>query len=138
MRPAHSRVPLRAGRLAGPAFQHQVACRGVLARLVAARGVQPQGLPSAGVCLAEGHPVGQGLEVGAVEVHLELIARLRVEARLRMEAVDIGVDVHDEDRAVLAGEDVQVVDVQLAALSRQRRVEVMRHGTFLFWIAALK
>ena len=93
--------------------------------------MQPQGLPSAGVRLAEGHPVGQGLEVSAAEVHLELIARLGVEAWLGVQAVDIGVDVHDEHRAALAGEDVQVVDEQLAGLSRQRRVEVMGHKEVL-------
>jgi hypothetical protein len=79
----------------------------------------------AGVRLAEGHPVGQVLIRGAVEVDLELIAGLVVEARLGVQAVDVGVDVHDQHRAVLAGKHVQVVEVQLAGLSRQRRVEVM-------------
>jgi hypothetical protein len=94
--------------------------------------MQPQGLPPAGVGFAEGHPVGQGLEVGAVEVRLELVACLGVEARLGVQAVDIGVDVHDEHRAVLAGEHVEVVDVQLAGLSRQRGVEVMGHEDIPF------
>ena len=103
MRPAHSRMPLRASRLAGPAFQDQFAGRGVLARLLAGQGVQLQGLPPVCIRFGEGHPVGQGLEVGPVEVHLELIARLGVEARLGMEPVDVRVDVHDEHRAALAG-----------------------------------
>ena len=118
----------RAGRLAGPAFQHQVAGRGVLACRLAGQGVQLEGLVPVGARFAEGDPVGQGFEVGPVEVDLELIARLGVEARLGMQAVDIGIDVHDEHGAALAGEHVQVVDEQLAGLSRQRRVEMMGHG----------
>ena len=114
------------GREGGPARKQITALVNLC--LVAGQGVQPQGLAPVGVRFAEGHPAGQGLEVGAVEVHLDLIARLGVEARLRMQAVDIGVDVHDEHRAALAGKHVQVVDVQLAGLSRQRRIQMMRHG----------
>jgi hypothetical protein len=58
-------------------------------------------------------------------MHLELIAGLRMEARLGVDAGDVGIDVHDEDGAVVAREDVQVVDVQLAVLARQRRIEVV-------------
>ena len=107
MRPAHSRVPspvavwpVRPSSTSSPAAASSRAC-------VAGQGVQLQGLLPAGVRFAEGHPVGQGLKVGPVEVHLELIAGLGVEARLGVQAVDVGVDVHDEYRAVLAGEDVQ-------------------------------
>jgi hypothetical protein len=35
-----------------------------------------------------------------------------VEARLGIDAGDAGVDVHDQHRAGLAREDVQVIDVQ--------------------------
>jgi hypothetical protein len=48
-----------------------------------------------------------------------------------MQAVDVGVDVHDEHRAALAGKDVQVIDVELAGLACERGVEVMRHAKFL-------
>ena len=121
-------MPSAVGGLAGLAVQDELAGRGVLAGRLPGQGVQAQGLPAIGVRLAEGHSVGQGLEVGPVEVHLELIARLGVEARLGVQAVHVGVDVHDEYRAALAGKHVQVVEVQLAGLRRQRRVEMMRHG----------
>ena len=71
---------------------------------------------SVGVRSGEGHPVGEGLDVGPAEVHLELIARLGVEARLGVQAVDVGVDVHGEYRAALAGKHVEVIEVQLAGL----------------------
>jgi hypothetical protein len=64
-------------------------------------------------------------------VHLELIARLRVEARLGVDAGDVGVDVHDEHGAVVAREDVQVIDVELAVLAGQRRIQMMGHRTLL-------
>ena len=120
-----------AGRLAGPALQHEFAVCGVFARLAAGKRMQLQGLPPARVGFTERHPVGQGLEVRSVEVHLELIARLRVEPRLGKQAVDVGVDVHDEHRAALAREDVQVIDVELAGLACERRVEMMGHAKFL-------
>ena len=103
---------------AGPALQHELRhLRSPRVRLGAGERVQLQGLPPAGVGFTERHPVGEGFEVGSVEVHLELIARLRgVEPRLGMQAVDVGVDVHDEHRAALAVEDVQVIDVELAGL----------------------
>jgi hypothetical protein len=50
-----------------------------------------------------------------------------------MEAVDVGVDVHDEHRAAVAGKDVQVIDVKLARLGCQRRVEVMGRGGIPFF-----
>ena len=117
-----------AGRLAGHCFQHEGAFGGILAGLPAGQGVQPQGLPPVSVGAAEGHPEGQVFVVGPVEVHLELVARLRVESGLRMQAVDVRVDVHDEHRAGVAGEDVQVVDEKLPVLGRQRRIQVMRHA----------
>jgi hypothetical protein len=40
-------------------------------------------------------------------------------------AVDIGVDVHDEDGAGFARENVQVINEKLAALASQRGVEVV-------------
>jgi hypothetical protein len=116
-----------AGRLAGPALQHEFAVRGVLTRLAAGERVQLQGLPSAGVGFTERQPVGEGFEVRSVEVHLELIALLRVEPGLGMQAVDVGVDVHDEHRAALAGEDVKVIEVELTGLACERRVEMMGH-----------
>jgi hypothetical protein len=42
-------------------------------------------------------------------------------------AGDGRVDVHHEHGAVAAGEDVQVVDEELAGLARQRCVKVMGH-----------
>ena len=117
-----------AGRLAGHCFQHEGAFGGILTGLPAGQGVQPQGLPPVSVGAAEGHPEGQVFVVGPVEVHLELVARLRVETGLRMQAVDVRVDVHDEHRAGVAGEDVQVVDEKLPVLGRQRRIQVMRHA----------
>jgi hypothetical protein len=64
-------------------------------------------------------------------VDLELIAGLGVEARLGVQAVDVGVDVHDEHRAARTGKHIQIVEVQLAGLSGQRRVEMMRHEQVL-------
>ena len=93
--------------------------------------MQPQGLAAVGGRLAEGHPVGQGLKVGPAEVHLELITGLGMEARMGVDAGDVGVDVQYEHGAALAGKHVQIVDIQLAVLSRQRRIQVMGHGTFL-------
>jgi hypothetical protein len=90
-----------------------------------------QGLSSPGVAFAEGHPVGQGFEVGAVEVHLELIARLRMEARLDIGSGDGGVDIHDEHGAAVACKHVQVIDVELAILGCERRIKMMRHVTVL-------
>ena len=127
MRPAQSRVPGRGGRLAGPAFEHEFAGRGVLARVAAGEGVQLQGLSSVRVCFAEGHPVRQVFEIGSVEVHLELVAALRMEGWFDVGSGDGRVDVHDEHGAVAAGKDVQVVDEELAGLACQWRVKVMRH-----------
>ena len=138
MRPAHSRAPPAAAAWPAPAFQYQLAGRGVLARLFAGQGVQPQGLLPVRVRFGEGHPPGQGFEGGPVEVHLELIARLGVEARLGVQTVDVGVDVHDEHRAARAGKHVQVVEVQLAGLSGQRRVEMVRHGDVPFFLLFLQ
>jgi hypothetical protein len=90
--------------------------------------VQPQRLPSLRVRLAEGHPAGQVLEIGAAEMHLELVARLRVEPRFGMQAVDVGVHVHHEHGARVAREDIQIVEVELAGLGRQRRIQMMGHG----------
>src|SRR5262245_15429498 len=64
-------------------------------------------------------------------MHLEFITRLRVEPRLGKQAVDVGVDVHDQHRAALAREDVQVIEVELPGLAGERGVEVMRHAKFL-------
>jgi hypothetical protein len=72
-----------ADRLAGPALQHQGALRAVLARLVGGQHVQPQVLPPVGARLGEGHPVGQSLVVGVVQVDLELVAALRAGCRAR-------------------------------------------------------
>jgi hypothetical protein len=61
-------------------------------------------------------------------MHLELVARLGVEARLGVDTGDVRVDVHHEHRAaVFPFEGVQVIDVQLAVLGRQGRVEVVGH-----------
>jgi hypothetical protein len=125
-----------AGRLAGPACQHPLSGRGVVTGRPAGQDVQLQGLPPVGVRLAEGHPVGQGLDVGPVEVDLELIAGLVVETRLGVQAVDVGVDVHHEHRAALAGKHVQVVEVQLAGLGGQRRVEIPASPTTIRPLAA--
>jgi hypothetical protein len=90
MRPAPQPGAVPTGRLAGPACQHQLSGRGVVTGRAAGQDVQLQSLPPVGVRLAEGHPVGQGLDVGPVEVDLELIAGLVVEARLGVRAVDAG------------------------------------------------
>lgn len=65
-------------------------------------------------------------------MHLELVPCLRVKARLGVQSIDVGVNVHDEHGAAVVGEHVQVIDIQLASLSGKRRVEVMRHQTFAF------
>jgi hypothetical protein len=117
-----------AGHLPGPALQHEFARRGVLPRLATGEHVQPQRLPSRRVRLAEGEAVGQVLEIGAIDMHLELIARLRVEPRLGMQAVDVRVHVHHEHGACVAREDIQVVEVELAGLGGQRRIQMMGHG----------
>ncbi|EMF30457.1 hypothetical protein H114_03716 [Streptomyces gancidicus BKS 13-15] len=104
------------GCFAGAALQHQDALGGVLARVAAGEGVETQGLPAGGLGHAEREAIGHRLLVGTVEVHLDLVARLVVEARFGVESGDVGVDVHDEDRAALAGEDVEVVDEKLAVL----------------------
>ena len=67
-------------------------------------------------------------EIGSVEVHLEFVARLVVEARLNVDAGNVRVHVHDEYCAVVTREDVQVVDIKLAVLRCERGIEVMRHG----------
>ena len=86
MRPGPDPGAVHAGRLAGTALQHEFAGGGVVARLRAGQDVQPQRLPPGGVRLAEGDPVGELLEVGSVEVHLELVAGFGVEARLSVDA----------------------------------------------------
>ena len=86
-----------------------------------------QMLSSIGVWFAERHSVGQRFEIGSVEVYLELIPRFRMEARFDVNSGDVGVDVHDEHRAGVALEDVQVVDIKLAVLACERGIEVMRH-----------
>jgi len=65
VRPSSTSVPAAESSRASPPVRHAAA--GPDARL------SP---------FSEGHPVRQRFEVGAVEMHLELIARLRVEARL--------------------------------------------------------
>ena len=76
----------------------------------------------------EGHSVGQRFEIGSVEVHLELIACLRVEAWFDMDSGDVRVDIHGEHSAGVALEDVQVVEIKLAVLTCERGIEVMRHN----------
>jgi hypothetical protein len=120
-----------ADRLTGTAFEHELAGCGVVAGLGAGEGVQLQCLSSVRVGVAEGHPVGEVFELGAVEVHLELVPCLGVEGRFGVGSGDGRVDVHDEDRAVLAGEDVQVVEVELTGLAGERGVEVVGHGIVL-------
>ena len=89
--------------------------------------MEPQGLSSVRVRFVKGHPVGQRLELASVDMRLELVAGLVVEARLHVDSRDVRVDVHDEHRAAVALEDVQVVDIELAVLARQRRVQMVRH-----------
>jgi hypothetical protein len=55
-------------------------------------------------------------------------SNLGVEARLDVWPRDRRIDVHDEHRAAVSRKDEQVVDIQLAVLARERRIEVMRHG----------
>ncbi len=86
-----------------PALEHEVADAGVAAGVLPGEGVQGQGLAAVGVRLGEGHPVGQVLELRAIAVDLDLVARLRMKPRFCVQAVDVGVDVKDEDRAALAG-----------------------------------
>lgn len=90
--------------------------------------MQLKDLAAGGVRFAEGSPVGEGFEVGAVDVHLELVARFRVESRLDVRPGDGGVDVHDEHSAVVAVEYEQVIDVELTVLPGQRRIEMVRHS----------
>jgi hypothetical protein len=49
-------------------------------------------MPTIGVRLAERYPLGEFLLLGAVDVDPELVARLRVEPGLGVEAVDFGVN----------------------------------------------
>jgi hypothetical protein len=118
----------RGGHLARPALQQEIAVGGVLARRKAGEDPQLQRLPASGVRPAERHPVCQILEVSPVEMHLQLVACLRMEAGLGVQAVHVGVDVHHEDGACLAREHIQVVDEQLPAAGGQRRIEVVRHA----------
>jgi hypothetical protein len=106
MRPAHSRNPAGAGRLARPAFQHQVAGRGILARVLAHECVQFHRLASIRARFVEGDAVGQSFEISPVEMNLELIARLMMKPGLYVDAGDIRVDVHDEHGAVCGREHV--------------------------------
>ncbi|MEI9982919.1 MAG: hypothetical protein WDN69_06700 [Aliidongia sp.] len=69
------------------ALKNEAAGCGILARLLAGESIQFHGLSPVRACFAERHPVRQGFEIGAVEVHLELIARLMVETRLYMDLV---------------------------------------------------
>jgi hypothetical protein len=55
-------------------------------------------------------------------------AQSRTPSPLEVSPVDVRVHVHDEYCAGLAWEDVQVIEVQLAGLRRQRCVEMVRHG----------
>ena len=66
-------------------------------------------------------------------MNLELVARLMVETWLYVDPGDIRVDVHDEHGAVGAREDVHVVDIELAVLSCERRIEMMRHRDTSFF-----
>ena len=99
--------------------------------LVAGEGVQLQRLPTVGIPLAEGQPVGQRLEVGAVHMDLELVARFRVETGLHVRSGDGRVDVHDEDGAVITAKDVEIVDIEPTVLTGQRRIKVMGHAELL-------
>ena len=76
---------------------------------------------------AERHAVREVLEVGAVEVHRELVASLMMKAGLDVWFGDVRVDVHYEHRAVVGTEDVQVIDEELTVLACLRRLEAMRH-----------
>jgi hypothetical protein len=105
-------------RPARAAFEQEFAARRVVSRLWAGEGVEPEGLSSAGVRLAKGHPVGEFLVLAAVEMDLELVTGLVVEAGLNVRTGHRGVDVHHEHRAVLAPEQVEIVDVELAVLGR--------------------
>jgi hypothetical protein len=87
--------------------------------------VELQRLRAVGLVLAERDAVGEILEVGSAEVDLELVVRLRVEPGLHVRLGDRRVHVHDEHGAAVTGEHAQVVDVELAVLACQRRVEMM-------------
>jgi hypothetical protein len=91
--------------------------------------VQSHGLPPVRVALTERDPVGQGLEVGALEVDLELVAGPWMESSLDVGPGDGGVDVHDEHGAAVAWEDEQVVEIELAVLASQGRIKMMGHVT---------
>ena len=109
-------------------FQHELAGCGVVTRLGTSKSVHLQVLLPTGVRFAEGHSVGQRFEIGSVEVHLELIACLRVEAWLNMNSGDVRIDVHDEHGAGVTLKDVQVVEIKLAVLTCERGIKVMRHS----------
>ena len=85
------------------------------------------------VRFAEGHSAGQRFEIGSIEVHFELIACLRVKARFDMDPGDVRIDVHDQHGASITLEDVEVVNIKLAVLTREGGIEMMRHckTTFL-------
>jgi len=93
-------------------------------------------LPPTCVGVRERDPVRQGLVRGPVEVHLELVPRLVVEPALDVGLGHGGVDVHDEDGAAVALEDVQVVDVELSVLGCEWRVQVVRQGNVLSLVSA--
>ena len=63
----------------------------VVVRVLAGQPVHGDGLLPGRVGLAERHPVRQVLVQQAVEVDFELVAGLGVEARLGVQAVDVGV-----------------------------------------------
>lgn len=118
-----------AGHLrAGAPFGEQGAGHRVVAGVGAGEGVQGEVLTALGVELAEGDAVGQLLHLRAVDVDLELVPCLVVEAGLDVRLRHRAVHVHHEHGAAFAVEDVQVVEVELAGLGGERGVEVVRHG----------
>ena len=102
MRPAHILVPpALAGSPVRPSSTELAGC-GVVARLGASESVHLQVLSSVGVRFAEGHSVGQRFEIGSVEVHLKLIACLRVETWFNVDFGNGRVDVHYKHCAAVA------------------------------------
>src|SRR5258705_6840174 len=119
---------VHAGRRTGLTVENERAGRVVVAGVVAGESMKLESLPARGVGLAERDAVGQALELSAVKMDLDLVSRFGMEAVLDIGTGNGRVDIHDEDGAVVAWKDVEVVDVELAVLPRERGVEMMGHA----------
>jgi hypothetical protein len=95
-----------------------------------------QPLRSVRIALVEFDAIGDLLDGVAVEVDLEFIHALRMEAGTGHGPGDRMANIDHEHRADFAAKEIKIGDVQPDVLSGYRRVQVMRHDSFLFGIPA--